>query len=41
MQPQPVIYKSVSTTVVRDEEKLRLGINSLIAFSVVQFELHV
>lgn len=36
MQPQ-----SVSTTVVRVEESLRLDINSLIAFQVVQFELHV
>jgi hypothetical protein len=41
MQPQPVIYTSLPTTVVRDEERLRLDIHSLIAFRVVQFELHV
>jgi len=35
------MYNSVSTTAVRDEERLRLDIKSLIAFRVVQFELHV
>jgi len=41
MQPKPVIYKSVSTTAVTDKERLRLDINSLIGFRVVQSELHV